>query len=86
MYEDVYVLGNEMMSNIGDQKMTTIIIIIVWSLIIIWRLLLIQTVGQHNCWCLREVFKNPSNGNFPLRGYPPPLSGLQLAEKLAEIS
>jgi len=21
---------------------------------------------------IREVFKNPSNGNFPLRGYPPP--------------
>jgi len=35
---------------------------------------------------IREVFKNPSNGNFPLRGYPPPLSGLRLAEKLTEIS
>ena len=34
----------------------------------------------------REVFKKPSNGKFPLRGYPPPLSGLRLAKKLAEIS
>ena len=37
---------------------------------------------------LGEVFKNPSNGKIPLRGYSPPtpLSGLRPAKKLAEIS
>ena len=53
---------------------------------------LLMEAKQAMCYCmlrevqgLREGFKNPSNGNFPLRGYPP-LSGLRLAEKLAEIS
>ena len=42
---------------------------------------------------LREGFNNPSHGNFPLRGYPPPpyprpqcLHGRDFPEKLAEIS
>ena len=37
----------------------------------VWAALLVG-----NKWTakfFREVFKNPSNGNFPLRGYPPPL-------------
>ena len=28
-------------------------------------------IGEMQC-SVREGFKNPSNGNFPLRGYPPP--------------
>ena len=30
---------------------------------------------------VREVFKNPSNGNFPLRGYPPLWAKIAFKEK-----
>ena len=50
---------------------------------------ILWTLSDKRVHRIGEGFKNPSNGNFPLRGYPPPpppLSGLQLAKKLAEIS
>ena len=51
------------------------------------------TLAEEDTKSILLVFKNPSNGKIPLRGYPPPhpptpppLSGLRPAKKLAEIS
>ena len=45
---------------------------------------------KDTCYGVREGFKNPRHGNFPLGGYPPPrprgLHGRDFSEKLAEKS
>ena len=58
-------------------------------------LFVLKTDHVHDCTlldsALREGFKNPRHGNFPLGGFPPPprprgLHGRDFPKKLADIS
>ena len=67
-----------------------ITIIVITIIVIITSTIVLRKELQTGTYCVREGFKNPRHGNFPLGGYPPPpprgLHGREFSEKLAEKS